>query len=53
LLEKCILNREENQRLESTSTWIRMIGKSPRPQEKYCVSLTLLFNYFLITFSRN
>jgi hypothetical protein len=23
LLEKCILDREENQRLESTSTWIR------------------------------
>jgi hypothetical protein len=24
LLEKCILDREENQRLKSTSTWIRV-----------------------------
>jgi hypothetical protein len=30
-----------------------VIGKSPRPQEKYCVSLALLFNYLLITFPRN
>jgi hypothetical protein len=30
-----------------------VIGKSSRPQEKYCVSLALLFDYLLITFSRN
>jgi hypothetical protein len=30
-----------------------VIGKSPRPREKYCVSLALLFDYLLITFSRN
>jgi hypothetical protein len=30
-----------------------VIGKSPRPREKYCVSLALLFDYLLITFPRN
>jgi hypothetical protein len=30
-----------------------VIGKSPRPREKYCVSFAFLFNYLLITFPRN
>jgi hypothetical protein len=32
---------------------LRVIGKSLRPREKYCVHLALLFNYLLIIFSRN
>jgi hypothetical protein len=53
LLEKCILDREENQRLESISTWIRGDQQITETTEKYCVSLALLFNYLLITFLRN
>jgi hypothetical protein len=53
LLEKCTLDREENQRLESTSTWIRGDQQITETTGKNYVSLALLFNYLLITFPRN
>jgi hypothetical protein len=46
LLEKCILDREENQRLESTSTWIRGDRQITETTGKNIVSL--LLSYFII-----
>jgi hypothetical protein len=48
-----IVDREENQRLENTSTWIRGDRQITETTGKYCVSLALLFDYLLITFPRN
>jgi hypothetical protein len=53
LLEKCLLDREENQMVESTSTWIRGDRQITETTRKNCVSLTLIFIYLLIIFPRN
>jgi hypothetical protein len=51
LLEKCLLDREENQRLQSTSIWIRGDQKITETTEK--MSLALMFIYLLIISPRN
>jgi hypothetical protein len=53
LLEKCLLDREENQSLESTSTWIRGDRPITKTMGKNCVSLADMFIYLLIIFPRN
>jgi hypothetical protein len=52
LLEKYTLDREENQRFESTSMRIRDDRQITETMGKNCVSLALLFNYLLIIFPR-
>jgi hypothetical protein len=52
LLEKLYLIEKRIKGLSPTQCGLGVIGKSPRSREKYCVSLTLLFNYLLITFSK-
>jgi hypothetical protein len=46
-------SREENQRLESTSMWIRGDRQITETTGKNCVSLALMFIYLLIIFLRN
>jgi hypothetical protein len=52
-LEKLYLIGMRIKCLNPPQRGLGVIGKSPRPREKYCVSLTLLFDYLLITFPRN
>jgi hypothetical protein len=53
LLEKYYLIEKRIKGLNPSQCGLGVIGKSPRPQVKNCVSLAVMIIYLLIIFSRN